>query len=779
MRTYTLDVRSAVQKKSNLLWEETTNAKQSIGVTNLGIEIDRQPFFVIAGEFHFSRYPHDEWEDELLRMKLTGINVISTYVFWIYHEEEEGRFDWKGSNDLGKFVSLCQKHGLYVILRVGPYVHGEVRNGGLPDWLYGRAFQVRSNDSEYLQYVERFYKSIADQIQDLTFEKMGCIIGIQLENEYLHASSPWEQTVNHGVEYTGIGTEVSHMSVLKQMAESIPLLAPIMSVTGWDCVDNALHGFLPMLGGYGYKPWCIQEPGDQMPASDNYIYKDLQKNPDVPVAFCELMGGMQCWYKARFKVWPESIAAIANRAVAGGSHFLGYYMYHGGNNQIGKHSFLNENTTPVIDYDFQAPIGAYGQLRRSAELLRPLHSFLKEYEGQLWNLGTYIPEDGASRADDIECLRYAARADEKSGFVFLNNFQDHVKLQKQSDFCVEIELQAETVRIPYRGTMELSESVSCILPFNLELGQILLKSATTAPITKIEDQGITTYFFGIVEGVLPQMLLEGASRIKVNELDLKVQELNEGNLNELVRVEMPAPNHLLIYPDTCKRTMLQLQDASGREVRVCLLTIEECSRFWQIELGGQTRVLLTKEKPLIKNESLSLQVIDSGEAQFEIYPEPEKPFEPEHHQQCSIMHSMVHFFDCYHLTFERHEVRSSYSINGNKGKVHIAADEWKQLSQLWLEVRYQGDVANASIKGRLIQDHFYNGGPLEIGLKRFEADLAEAPIELYIRPKKTGEYSMLESDMALQREFRGRELANIEEVRFLPEIEICLIGGWQ
>src|SRR5208337_4465695 len=84
--------------------------------------------------------------------------------------------------------------GLHAIVRVGPFCHGEVRNGGLPDWLYGRSFRVRSNDNGYLEHVKRLYGQIAGQLDGLYFKDGGPIIGIQLENELLHAGAPWETT---------------------------------------------------------------------------------------------------------------------------------------------------------------------------------------------------------------------------------------------------------------------------------------------------------------------------------------------------------------------------------------------------------------------------------------------------------------------------------------------------------------------------------------------------------------------------------------------------------
>ena len=79
--------------------------------------LDGQPWIPIVGEFHFSRYPSAEWRDELLKMKAGGLNTVSTYVFWIHHEEEQGKFDWNGQRSLRDFLKLCREVGLMVVVR--------------------------------------------------------------------------------------------------------------------------------------------------------------------------------------------------------------------------------------------------------------------------------------------------------------------------------------------------------------------------------------------------------------------------------------------------------------------------------------------------------------------------------------------------------------------------------------------------------------------------------------------------------------------------------------
>ena len=67
-----------------------------------------------------------------------------------------------------------------------------IRSYYVPDWLYGRAFEIRSNDPEYLKYVDILYGQIAEQMKDLLYKDGGPVIGVQLENEYQHSAAPWE-----------------------------------------------------------------------------------------------------------------------------------------------------------------------------------------------------------------------------------------------------------------------------------------------------------------------------------------------------------------------------------------------------------------------------------------------------------------------------------------------------------------------------------------------------------------------------------------------------------
>lgn len=88
-----------------------------------------KPWFPVMGELHYSRYPKKLWPEALAKMKAGGVTVVSSYIFWIHHEEKEGGYDFTGNRDLRGFLHAVQDAGLPVFLRIGPWCHGEVRNG--------------------------------------------------------------------------------------------------------------------------------------------------------------------------------------------------------------------------------------------------------------------------------------------------------------------------------------------------------------------------------------------------------------------------------------------------------------------------------------------------------------------------------------------------------------------------------------------------------------------------------------------------------------------------
>ena len=343
-------------------------------------------------------------------MKAGGINIVATYVFWSMHEEHEGEFTWQGERDLRHFIKLCAQYDMPAIVRIGPFGHGEVRNGALPDWLLGKPVSVRSNDPAYLVYVERLYDQIGRQLRGLMFKDGGPVVAIQLENEYQHSAAPWGLTYpgqpldftaadrDRAVTQEGVGVATGpnpyaelgndHLRILKALAQKAGLIAPIYTVTGWGNAAVIPNETLPVTAGYAYPTWTPKKD-----ISPFYLYTDLHKKPDyAPVRyvptdypyFCaELGSGIMSTYTRRPVVPANSMDALINRCLGSGANGIGYYMYHGGSTPKGD--FFNDEAYgyPKISYDFQAPIGEYGKVRPAFHRLKLLHYFLNSFSPEL------------------------------------------------------------------------------------------------------------------------------------------------------------------------------------------------------------------------------------------------------------------------------------------------------------------------------------------------------------------------------------------------------------
>ena len=144
-----------------------------------------KPFTVKAAELHYTRIPAPYWEHRIEMCKALGMNTICLYVFWNIHEQTEGQFDFTGQNDIAAFCRLAQKHGMYVIVRPGPYVCAEWEMGGLPWWLLKKKdIVLRTLDPYFMERTAIFMKEVGKQLAPLQITRGGNIIMVQVENEY-------------------------------------------------------------------------------------------------------------------------------------------------------------------------------------------------------------------------------------------------------------------------------------------------------------------------------------------------------------------------------------------------------------------------------------------------------------------------------------------------------------------------------------------------------------------------------------------------------------------
>ena len=162
-----------------------------------------KPYFVISGEIHYFRLDPKLWEKHLKLLKDSGANTTSTYIPWDWHEYEENKFDFIGetnpARNLIKYIKLCKKVGLDLIVKPGPYILAEYEGQGLPQWLLNKASKnahaqdengnVISPDlmsymsDEYLHYSFLWYNEIMPIISEHQESNGGPITMMQVCNE--------------------------------------------------------------------------------------------------------------------------------------------------------------------------------------------------------------------------------------------------------------------------------------------------------------------------------------------------------------------------------------------------------------------------------------------------------------------------------------------------------------------------------------------------------------------------------------------------------------------
>lgn len=470
---------------------------EEINVTSRYFTRNGKPWIGVMGEFHFSRYSRENWHRELAKMKAGGITIVSTYLFWIYHEEIEGKMDFGGDNDIRAFIEEFKDVGLDVVIRIGPWAHGECRNGGFPDWLLKKDYKLRDNNEEYLAVVKKWYQSIYNEVKGLFYKDGGNIIAVQIENEFVD--------------------NAEHLAKLKEIAVECGFIAPIYTVTGWNSASGAkipVDEVVPVFGGYCEAPW--ENHMNRLSPSPHYFFNRMRNDSAIgtdliaktqsdgwqqpyeryPFATCELGGGIEVTHHRRPIIKPMDIYAVSLVKLGDGNNLVGYYMYHGGTNKIGELSTFNEtkatgypNDYPILSYDFQAPLSEYGEVREQYGLLNMLHMFVNDF-GEEFAPMIAVDSGNTVAADDTNSLRYGMRTNGKSGFVFVNHYQ---RLTELADIENAV-ISAGNVEFP---PIDVKGEVSFFMPFNMKMGDSVLEYATAQPLCKYDD----TYFFAEIPNI--------------------------------------------------------------------------------------------------------------------------------------------------------------------------------------------------------------------------------------------------------------------------------------
>jgi hypothetical protein len=676
--------------------------ESKLGYDKTSLLVDGKRWFPMMGEMHFSRYPRERWEEELCKMKSGGIDIVSLYVIWIHHEEVKGEFDFTGDRDLKTFLETVKKCGMYSILRIGPWAHGEARNGGFPDWLLedakARNYEVRTDAPEYLEHARRFYEKIYEQAQGFFIKDDGPIIGVQIENEYGHCGG------KNGQEGE------THMKTLQNMAKEIGFVVPIYTATGWG--GAVTGGMLPVMGGYCEAPWDPRFT--EIEPSGNYIFTRERNDHNIgsdhglgagitfdmdkfPFLTAELGGGVQVTHHRRPIATGLDTAAMTMTKMGCGANLLGYYMYHGGTNPKGKLTTLQESTAtgypndlPEYAYDFNAPLREFGQMEDTYREVRLIASFIHDFGNEMCDMEYTGQPGNPLKPENLTDLRTSVRYKKvkdsrgnevNSGYLFVNNYQRRYEMAAHD--------------------MEVLNAYG-------EDGKTVLASFAGR---KIENGDFFFYPFGLPVGNRAFITVDATPMCIVHDVD--------GNGHDAY----------VFYTDSDREINADIKgDLDGN--RILVLDRDEAVHASKVVIGGKEYLIISDSEPVTCSDGsveLFTQVKDTKKPAFRAYPALVNT--PESFETKSGALDKGEFLSSDVLyTYEsrteyRNEVYAEYTEISEKDGIRTFEVKTKNVpdkaSEVFMNVDFTGDIARLYYENDIKTDTFYTGQVWEIGLKRY------------------------------------------------------------
>ena len=785
----------------------------TLGVTDRYLTRNGKPWLPVMGELHYSRVPESQWEDAILQMKSAGVDIISTYVIWIHHEEVKDQWEWSGNKDLRHFAELCQKHGMLLYPRLGPWAHGEVRNGGLPDWVMA-AGPIRQEDPTFMAETKTLYDQAGEQLRGMLWKDGGPVIGVQIENEYA---------------MRGPGKGEQYILALKKMAVAAGFDVPLYTVTGWDNAVVPKHKFLPVYGGYPDAPWGASRTA--LPPQEVYAFRfgsrvsgsmgmigaagggaaemaattpAAQDAPQVPFLTAEIGGGMQDTYHRRLIMSADDIAAMMPVMLGSGVNLYGSYMFHGGENPQGKLTTLEESQAthyptdvPVKNYDFQAPISEYGLERPSLRLLKDWDYFLNDFGSMLAPMPAFRPKVVPHGPTDLSVLRWSVRTDGHAGFLFANNYVRGTPMPARPHTQFSIALPGgRTVRLP-ETPIDIPSGAYFAWPFALDLGGVELRYGTAQLMTRVAGPEGETFAFSCIRDVRCELALEGESLNVQAPADIHVE--HRAGATVLTRTLTPAGGS-----GTPRYSAVAVHTSAGTIVHLLLLAPEQAADTWKAA-GG---LIETSADLFADGSTTTLRQLGDPTFHFTLYPAPVSPPQAVAAVKPTGGESFVAQLRPIaasviaqpgkpagmappialgpplswrpvgvaqapdDATWSADAARWSLAIKPTQ--IPSAAGS-TGVRNLFLRVGYAGDQARLLSDGKLLDDDFFNGEQWLVGLDRYTVSDRIPPLELELLPMRSDAPVYLPPAGRAQIAASGQTV-KLDGITLIPQYQLQLTG---
>lgn len=178
------------------------------------LTIDGKHIFIVASDYPYYRDSPENWADRLEKLRNAGVNVITFYIPWRHHLISDNGQDWfdfdgrtRPNRNVRLFIKLCEKQGLYIMIKPGPFIHAETNFNGLPDCVSPQENEDIEGmlDSRYMQVTNEkalpspvgenfkkgalaFLREVNDELIAPHLHPAGKIICAQILNEGMYSN---------------------------------------------------------------------------------------------------------------------------------------------------------------------------------------------------------------------------------------------------------------------------------------------------------------------------------------------------------------------------------------------------------------------------------------------------------------------------------------------------------------------------------------------------------------------------------------------------------------
>ncbi|OBT81363.1 hypothetical protein VE02_10051 [Pseudogymnoascus sp. 03VT05] len=435
---------------------------------------------------------------------------------------------------------------------------------------------------------------------------------------------------------------------------------------------------------------------------------------------------------------PDDITAIIPVQLGSGVNLFGWYMFHGGENPSGKTANLQESTVdptksyndlPVLNYDYQSPLGQYGNQRSTPNRMKLFHYWLNRHGSQLAGMSMRKPEIVQDGTDDLSSLRWSVRSNGDSGYLFVNNYVRQHEMSAQTDIQFSAKFSFGTVTVPH------------------------------APATIPNAFSRTIYVFVATDSVPVEFFFDRKFVSKVSSVSGRVTTDAAGRT--LVSSIKPGID-----------IALHATDKHGKDISIVVLDQATADSLWHA-LGPTSRGFELTSYGSPKFNFATFPAINSQSTQGSV-------------SKVGVKGLFTHFtgrksFKSLSVTttpLRAPGIAPSVKIGGSaRGAVVPSEDVISGTSGLWtinipwsklaevddaqLRIDYQGDLARLYAGSVLLDDHFYDGETWVIGLKRLAGRAGNNPLTLAIMPLRSDAPIYLQSKPTFDSNGQACSITNI------------------